>query len=290
MLPVCILLLVVALAGLLVTSWRHRARVLASPAPLPPVLLLSICDGRWGRYSVPRSGAAIAARLRRNALDYPIAKVIVNSELDIPTFRNYERYKSFWSMNFMDAGHIQKHLFLLEHRDVIRSWPGIVLYQDCKNGHLGYAKNTARLLEILTYLDEAQGMLVANQNCKHRHYCPKDCWTAMGRDAASPAYETECQIRAAWILFKPHLLPVLEAVVAVLENGPEACKTNGEALYQGREAGRGDQTVLHNLLFARGMGKQLSAYDRAGTFMNSPVFFDYTNPDWRLALEEAACA
>lgn len=283
----------VFLAGIVVLL---AVNVLLTRRPAPcggalqlPILMLSICDGRWGRYSVPHAGAPIAARMRANATRYPLAKVIVHSEDDIPAYRDYEKYRWAWSTNFMDAGHIQKHLFLLEHAALIRAWPGLVLYQDCKNGDLGHDANFARVPELLGYLDAAGGVLVANQPYKHRAYCPHDCWTAMGRDGASPAYDTECQIRAAWILFRPEHLDIIEAVVAELTHGHPACKTNGDALYKDKEMGRGDQTVLHNLLYRDGRGRQLSAYSSEGVMENSVLFFDYTRPDWRLALEQPRC-
>jgi len=257
----------------------------------PPVLFMSMCDGRWKRYSVPDRGAATVRRLQSEARGRGLSRVVAHCESDLEHYEKKLPFSEAWDRNWLECGHVQKLLFILEHRALIESWPGVVLYQDCKNGHLGakHIGSTRSFRDFAAYLDEAGGFLAAHQPYKHRDYSPEACSLEMGRDVSSEAYASECQIRTAWMLFRPSRLHVFDAALDVLANGHPACRCDGDDLYGGVERGRGDQTVIHNVLFRMGLDKHLSAYDSSGRMQNSVFFFDYFDPEWTLVLERAVC-
>jgi hypothetical protein len=284
-------LILCAVALTLGVLWKAMLRPPSSPAH-PPILLMSMCDGRWKRYSVPECGATAAQRIRDDASAYGVSRVLAHCEEDVRSYAKSLPFSEAWDKNWLDCGHAQKLLFILEHRALIEGWPGLVLYQDCKNGHLGRrpaGDATSKFRDFARYLDEAGGFLVAHQPYKHREYAPNTCSVGMGRDVSSIDYGSECQVRTAWMLFRPSLLRVFEEALDALASGHRSCRTDGEHLYEGKERGRGDQTVIHNVLFRMGLDKQLSAYDSSGLMVNSVFFFDYFNPEWTLALERARC-
>jgi len=252
---------------------------------------MSMCDGRWKRYSVSESGSAAAERLRNCAQDWGASRVVAHCEADIALYPKKLPFSQAWDKSWLECGHVQKLLFILEHRALIESWPGVILYQDCKNGHLGKerAGSAREFGEFVEFMDEAGGLLAAHQPYKHRDYAPTACSLEMGRDVSSESYASECQIRTAWMLFRPSMLKVFDAALDTLANGHPACCTDGDELYGGTEKGRGDQTVIHNVLFRMGLDKHLSAYDASGEMQNSVFFFDYFDPRWTLVLERAVC-
>lgn len=270
---------------------QREGLVRTSASQSPPILFMSMCDGRWKRYSVTECGATTIQRLRRNIQGRGMSHVVAHCEADLGNYRKNLPFSDAWDRNWLECGHVQKLLFILEHRALIESWPGVVLYQDCKNGHLGerHADSTRSFSDFVEYLDRAGGVLAAHQPYKHQDYAPKACSLEMGRDISSDAYASECQIRTAWMLFRPSRLHVFDVALDILANGHRACRTDGDDLYGGKERGRGDQTVLHNVLFGMGLDKQLSAYDAFGQMKNSVFFFDYFDPEWTLVLERAVC-
>lgn len=285
-------LLTLLLIGIIYFSYDLRKAAKNTTETLHlPILLLSICDGRWGRYSAPTCGDSLAQRIKRQSIEHGVAQVLAHSENDIKNYKKTLPLSDAWERNWLDCAHVQKLLFILENRSLIETWPGIILYQDCKGGSLGdvHTKTTSRHDDLLKFLDLAGGFLVAHQPYKHKLYAPQTCSSHMKRDVTSPSYDTECQIRTSWMLFYPEKIKVFEEALQTLAHGHPACRTDGDALYAGKEPGRGDQTVIHNILFRDGLDKQLSAYDASGNMVNSVFFFEYYNPAWRVVLERAVC-